>query len=354
MREKTMAHAVVTRPLPGYLMAPFGWAAKPVLALLEADPSLYRALFTLNRQRMHLIALALAHWPGETDPSWARLLLSGAPAAVLDVILGRRPAGLKRALGRLPVSVLPLESYRHLIELLDDPAVAKLIYHVESLTGDCICLLHDVPAPLRRIVARAIDDSLLNPTGLMDGLRFLASRGAAPSFDTLVAELGAFRQPVQMTAHLAKLVRQLPLPEPIPPAVVGDARRLDSGTELRKLAKRWKNCLAGFYLDAVDNGRAAVYFWPHAETPAACLVARHGRLGWALEDAKGPENAELPHARLEEIHRAFAAVGIPTESAIEALENAARAPERRERHRQARRRRREAEYDGMYEEFESA
>ena len=271
-----MAHAVVTRPLSGYLMAPFGWATKPVLALLEADPSLYRALFTLNRQRMHLIALALAHWPGETDPSWARLLLSGAPAAVLDVILGRRPAGLKRALGRLPVSVLPLESYRHLIELLDDPAVAKLIYHVESLTGDCICLLHDVPAPLRRIVARAIDDSLLNPTGLMDGLRFLASRGAAPSFDALVAELGAFRQPVQMTAHLAKLVRQLPLPEPIPPAVVGDARRLDSGTELRKLAKRWKNCLAGFYLDAVDNGRAAVYFWPHAETPGGLP----GRPSW--------------------------------------------------------------------------
>lgn len=93
---------------------------------------------------------------------------------------------------------------------------------------------------------------------------------------------------------------------------------------------------------------------PMPRRPAACLVARHGRLGWALEDAKGPENAELPHARLEEIHRAFAAVGIPTESAIEALENAARAPERRERHRQARRRRREAEYDGMYEEFESA
>src|SRR5437773_205404 len=128
--------------------------------MLEADPSLYRALFTLNRQRMHLIALALAHWASDVDAARGRLLLGGAPA---------------------------------------------------------------------------------------------------PSFDALVAELGAIRQPAQMMTHLANLVRQLPLPEPIPPAVVGDARRLDSGTELRGLAKRWKNCLAGFYLDAVDNGRAAVY-----------------------------------------------------------------------------------------------
>jgi len=40
-------------------MAPFGWAAKPLAVMLEADPSLYWALFTLSRRRMHLIALAL-------------------------------------------------------------------------------------------------------------------------------------------------------------------------------------------------------------------------------------------------------------------------------------------------------
>jgi hypothetical protein len=214
--------------------------------------------------------MRLAHWPGEAEPSFARLL-GGAPAAVLDGILGRRPAGLKRALDRLPVSVLLPESYRHLIELLDEPAIAKFIYHIELLTDDCICFLYDVPAPLRRIVALAVDGSLLNPKGLMDGLRFLASRGAASSFDALVAELSAIRQPAQMMADLGKLVQQLPLPEPIPPVVVVGARRLDSGTELRGLAKRWNNCLAGLYLDAVDNGRAAVYLWFDAESPAAFL-----------------------------------------------------------------------------------
>jgi hypothetical protein len=56
---------------------------------------------------------------------------------------------------------------------------------------------------------------------------------------------------------------------------------------------------------------------------------RHGRLDQALQDAKGPENSELPPTRLEEICRAFMATGIPRESAIEALEHAARGPSMR-------------------------
>src|SRR5947207_11132333 len=90
--------------------------------------------------------------------------------------------------------------------------------------------------------------------------------------------------------------------------------------KIRRLAKRWNNCLAEIYVDAVNNGQSAIYIWPHRGTPAVCLVTRHGRLGWALESAKGPENADLPPKRLAEIYGAFAEVGIPTESAIEALE----------------------------------
>ena len=297
---------------PGYLMAPFGWAAKPLAAMLEADPSLHSALFTLSRPRMHLIALALAHWPGEIDTPFARLVIGGALPAVLDAVLGRRPDGLKRALGHLPFGVLPRASYQHLVELLEEPATSKLIYHLDSVRPEYLGLLHSIPASLRRIAAGAIGDLRVKPEGLVDGLRFLAARGAAPTFEALVADLAAIRQPAQFIARIGKLVQELPLPESIPPARVGEARRLDGVAEICRLAKRWKNCLAGGYLDAVNDGRAAVYFWPHVGAPAACLVTRHGRLGWALEDAKGPENVDLPADRWDEIYRAFAAAGIPT------------------------------------------
>ncbi len=126
MTQATIAtsNEVVPQRAPGYLMAPFGWAAKPLAAMLETDPSLHSALFTLSRQRMHLIALALAHWSGEIDEAFAGLVIGGPATAVLDAVLGRRPAGLKRALGHLPPEVLPRAGYQHLMQLLEQPATA--------------------------------------------------------------------------------------------------------------------------------------------------------------------------------------------------------------------------------------
>ncbi len=262
---------VAPQRTPGYLMAPFGWAAMPLAAMLGADSSLYAALFTISRRRMHLIALALAYVQSETDATFARLIMHGAPRAILDAVLGRCPAGLKRALGHLPVGVLPRASYRHLIEVLEEPATAKLLYHLDSIQEEYLGLLHSIPAPLRRIAVGAIDDLRIKPEGLVDGLRFLAARGAAPSFDALVADLAAIRQPVQFIARIGNLIEQLPLPEAIPPAMVGPACRLDDLAEIRRLAKHWKNCLADCYLDAVNDGRSAVYFWPDTQAPAACV-----------------------------------------------------------------------------------
>ena len=54
-----------TKPLvPGYLVTPFGWAAQPLAAMIQADPELLTHVFELDRVRMHVIALALAHLDG--------------------------------------------------------------------------------------------------------------------------------------------------------------------------------------------------------------------------------------------------------------------------------------------------
>ena len=136
-------------------------------------------------------------------------------------MLGRCPKGLKRALGHLPVGVLPRASYRQLVELLENPATASLIYHADSLDEEYLALLHGIPGPLRRIAAEAIDGLRVKPEGLGDGLRVLAARGAAPTFEALVADLAAIRQPAQFIARIGKLVQRLPLPTLMPPATVG-------------------------------------------------------------------------------------------------------------------------------------
>jgi hypothetical protein len=54
---------------------------------------------------------------------------------------------------------------------------------------------------------------------------------------------------------------------------------------------------------------------------AVCHVARHGRLGWALDDALGRGNAELDADDRLRITDAFGFVGIPESRIFQAIES---------------------------------
>jgi hypothetical protein len=160
----------------------------------------------------------------------------------------------------------------------------------------------------------------------------LVSRGAASSFDTLVHELASASQAGQLFAKLRNIVEGLPLlPNTLPPIQVGEAHRLDQAVTIRSLAKRWRNCLAS-YLTDIDAGTCAVYLLEDSNTPAACSVRKYGRLGWFLEQVKGPQNADIEPERLAKIRSAFSEVGIPPYVVIAAILNMIMEAETDERH----------------------
>jgi hypothetical protein len=161
---------------PGFLLTPFGWAAEPLAALVNAEPSLLTDLFGICRPRMHLIALGLAHLNPPLPPDVGPVLLRGLAWQVLDRVLGQRPAGLKRALGRLPVEVLQPENYRRLVYLLADPEAAKVLHHADQIDDLAIRVLADLPQPLRRPLAMAMPDWRCRLDGLTDSLQFLVCR----------------------------------------------------------------------------------------------------------------------------------------------------------------------------------
>ena len=72
---------------------------------------------------MHLIALALAHMNGDVTPDLALILLQESRKTVLNLSVGHRPVGIGRALRRLPPKALAAESYRKLVDLLDELAI---------------------------------------------------------------------------------------------------------------------------------------------------------------------------------------------------------------------------------------
>ena len=344
-----------TKPLvPGYLVTPFGWAAQPLVAVIQAEPELLTHVFELDRVRMHVIALALSHLDGTPTPQFASVLFRGSIHEVLHRVVGRSPHGIRRVLRRLPFAVLSRQGYLRLIELLDDPQSANLLHHLDAtaITDSTVRVLYEIPAVLRPVLGELVRfiERIEKLDQLPVGLRWLASRGAAASFDTLVADLAAQAQPGQFVARLSKLVSELPLPQTLPPQQIGLARRIDATADICALAKRFKNCLANF-VTQIDAGGCAVYLWDDPAAPAVCLVTRQGRLGWTLHEALGPANAKLDRKQLQEIITAFADADIPQYSAIRSLECILQAETTRPR---TRRQRRQALEQRLWELEEAA
>src|SRR5271157_833937 len=146
------------QPSPGFLLAPFGWAAEPLAAIVHAEPSLLADLFAISRPQMHLIALALAHLDRPVPSGVGTLLARGPARHVLGRVLGACPAGIKRALDHLPGAVLQRQNYRRLFHLLADSGGAAVLHHAAKINDLAIEVLGDLPPPLRRPFASALAD----------------------------------------------------------------------------------------------------------------------------------------------------------------------------------------------------
>ena len=212
------------------------------------------------------------------------------------------------------------QNYWLLIQLLDDPASASVLHHASKIDDLAIQVLSELPQSLRRALPLALPDWPRKLNGFAQSLQFLVSRRADPSFDDLVAQLATVTAWPRLTAMIEFWIEKLPLPETIPPARIANARRLDNGGEVCSLARTWRNCLAS-YASAIDAGHCAVYLWQDAARPAACLTRRHGRLGWFLDEVKGPRNSEVEANQLEMIAAAFVEAGVPSSRVVQAIEN---------------------------------
>src|SRR5665647_1178797 len=172
---------------PGFLIEPLGWVQDRLTKAIEVKPNLIELLFDIDHARMHLMALALAHLPNEVIPDLALMLLQGSRNTILNFSLGQRPIGIDRVLSHLPPKVLSAESYRNLIDLLNDPAIARFLHHRASIPEPIITGLHSLPLVLRTAAIMAMFNRIDEMTRFVDGLRILAAR-AGLAFDLLAKE----------------------------------------------------------------------------------------------------------------------------------------------------------------------
>jgi hypothetical protein len=172
MIEQANVNPVVAGPtanrlVPGYLFTPFGWAGQKLAAMTgPPEAGLLAQLFELDRKRMHLVALALAHLDCELTPELASFFLRASVREVLRRVLGHSPLGIRRVLSLLPFAVLSQQSYRYLVQLLDDPETRKLLQYLfdTELTDAMIRVLLEVFEPSHSQCEAASSDLRRCPT----------------------------------------------------------------------------------------------------------------------------------------------------------------------------------------------
>jgi hypothetical protein len=304
---------------PGHLLEPFGWAADVLIGIVTAKPHLLVDLLAIDCQRLHLIALALANLEGEVTPEFAESLMRASVRSVTEHIPMLDPTIMEQVLGRhFPSSVLERKNYRRLVTLLADSNAARFLQTADYVSDFIISTLHGLPPVLRNAcVVNALDPVELE-YGFSDGLRFLVSRGAAPSFEVLVSELAAISDEDRLVSWIGELIERLPLPAEIPPPQIQKARRIDWPTEIRSLSETWNNGLAD-YIGEINAGTCAFYLWEDGDFSTSCLVTRCDRLGWFLNEIRGPDDSGIDPRQRAQIRSAFDQAGFPSSHTVAAI-----------------------------------
>jgi hypothetical protein len=300
-------------------MGPLGWLNQSLMSVLPIDLELLATLFGLDPYRMHVLGLGIAHCrPEDLSPDLVKSLAHGPAKIIVKQLLGRRPQGLDRALHALgDGAVLEPEAYRALVELLHDRATAAHLHHRRAVSEPLIVALAALPRPLRRPAIFKLLDDIDGMDRFVAGLHILCDRTGVP-FDRLVDQLGALDQTEQVKAKIVDLADRLPLPDRLPDRQLGSFQRVDDGPEIRSLAKSWRNCI-GQYLHEVNEGAAVIYRSIDDGQPAAAVVGRAYRLGWALVDMKGPNNIDLDPHTASRHYETFASAGIPRLADVAAI-----------------------------------
>jgi hypothetical protein len=294
-----------------------GWLNQRLSVRTTAEPELLSLLFELEPHAMHLLGVAIAHGCNE---SLLAPLFRQAPKTIVEQSIGFWPGGLDRLVHVLPPTALSLEEYRAIPQLLSDKSTAKYLNHSPIIDGSIIAGLASLSDQLRRPSIFKLFGQIEGMDRFVNGLGFLSER-AGVGLDDLIAELSRIDQPEQVVAKIAALVDSLPLQESLPPPLIGSFRRVDSVAKIRLIAKDWRNCVADCLHD-INATRSAIYLSAYDDPPAVALLCRIDRLGWALQQIRGPNN-EVPNpqqsARYEQT---FAQANIPPWLDIAAIKGA--------------------------------
>jgi hypothetical protein len=284
--------------------------APRVYAMARREPGLASLLLGLDRPQIHLLGFALAHDLDGRAPHLVTAAVGASTRSVLRSFRQEAVKGLARVLRLLPDEPMSQEDYRLLASVLSDPVSASILHHWQSVNSSLLHALGSLPAELRtRPVIAALDGMPEGPRLLIEWIGLVAGRRGDPSDHRIRELVSKATSKAGLRACTTTLVDDLPLPDGLPPEMIGESRRVDSPKELHRLGMKYRNCLRT-RIDDVNAARSLFYVWDAADPGVICEVVRANRYGWLLGDCLGPNDEEPKPDVLEQIRASFREAGI--------------------------------------------
>jgi hypothetical protein len=272
-----------------------GPAAPAIQALAAKRPLVARRLVSWTPSYAHALSIFLQA-KRAVDAESAKQLFAANPrfedASTLDLLRSAgfsHPDRLVVLLDRLTNRLALLHEYRRWEPLMLDKHVAGFITSMRTqLTPRKLDALIELEPDLRsaRIMkqVRSKDDVMALDVIVAWVCRHCPAASPADvrqSLRSTKSDIDDWLEEWLMTA-------QLP-PPPFPGTNL--LVPLRTGADIKHAAQEFRNCLNSLLQDAV-TGRIAFYVWQGKE-PAVVSLKPLGRVGWMVDDIKGPKNARI-------------------------------------------------------------
>jgi len=298
----------------------FRWCEGLVRAICEIDREFPGYLLTQSkaeRQMMVVILRARDSRSGKKMPlaELGRRIRSDNKKVLLRKNIPDCPDGLFGAMNKVGWRIMAADRYGDLIDLLREPAAAKVLRHAKRITPLTIHTLKSLD-PIYRNAAvlanlRSDDDISELKYVIAVAKRFqptATDREMARSLDHYLK-----KRPIEhgyrtgsMTQWVGRRLRKSKFPTP-PWEGTNSIRPLKSIAEIGRIAQEFRNCIADSIPSIIVDSKH--YYVYRGRINAIISLERDPALGWGVGEILGQGNRQVSGDLSAEIRRAFGKAG---------------------------------------------
>lgn len=299
---------------PTAARGPYGWLTPYVAQLAANNAEIASRVLILTREELHFIALVLSLMgDGREDPcaiaDLARALGRVPRKTVLCNFAPCADPGLTKLAAKLAGRVWRPSAYARVAALWSEPHARKVLAHLPSVSRRQAAMLARLPAPYRtRGVLKMIKErrdlkELLFAIEVVRRVRLdLTDRQILASLERAD---GSY-----ISDWVMRHYEHVPFPEAPTGAIsvgtCGTLRPIGTYSEVSATAHEFDNCIRRRHWRILKGDSYLYRYMPGDGREDAVIELRRAPvIGWTLEEAKRPKNAELLGVDREAIFKAL-------------------------------------------------